>query len=200
MASGRETWPTTWVARVLCLLSCKKRDNSTGNRWKSSAIAFTFLLQYFSKVSGHIAITVPVNKPNDVELEAYTNALFQLTALENPSRSELEAIELLPTDDDVRATLGDPAVPATAARSTENGFLPAALEVARHLAGHVSVCEVRPLESSLDDRPDSRFPVLPSAAKTTSSTPSLRSLRAPDLEAWNKTPARRCLRVRGSDS
>jgi HTH-type transcriptional regulator/antitoxin HigA len=32
---------------------------------------------------------------NDEELEAYTNALFQLTALENPSRSELEAIELL---------------------------------------------------------------------------------------------------------
>jgi len=32
---------------------------------------------------------------NDEEMEAYTNALFQLTALENPSRSELEAIELL---------------------------------------------------------------------------------------------------------
>jgi HTH-type transcriptional regulator/antitoxin HigA len=32
---------------------------------------------------------------NDAELEAYTNALFQLTALENPSRSEVEAIELL---------------------------------------------------------------------------------------------------------
>ena len=32
---------------------------------------------------------------NDEELEAYTNALFQLTALENPSRSEEEAIELL---------------------------------------------------------------------------------------------------------
>jgi HTH-type transcriptional regulator / antitoxin HigA len=32
---------------------------------------------------------------NDEELEAYTNALFQLTALENPSRSEAEAIELL---------------------------------------------------------------------------------------------------------
>jgi len=32
---------------------------------------------------------------NDQELEAYTDALFQLTALENPSRSELEAIELL---------------------------------------------------------------------------------------------------------
>jgi HTH-type transcriptional regulator / antitoxin HigA len=40
-------------------------------------------------------MTIPVNKPNDVELAAYTNALFQLTALENPSRSELEAIELL---------------------------------------------------------------------------------------------------------
>ena len=32
---------------------------------------------------------------NDAELEAYTNALFQLTALENPSSSEVEAIELL---------------------------------------------------------------------------------------------------------
>jgi HTH-type transcriptional regulator / antitoxin HigA len=33
---------------------------------------------------------------NDDELEAYTDALFQLTALENPSRSEREAItELL---------------------------------------------------------------------------------------------------------
>jgi HTH-type transcriptional regulator/antitoxin HigA len=32
---------------------------------------------------------------NEAELEAYTEALFQLTALERPSRSELEAIELL---------------------------------------------------------------------------------------------------------
>jgi HTH-type transcriptional regulator/antitoxin HigA len=32
---------------------------------------------------------------NDEELEAYTNALFRLTALENPSRAEQEAIELL---------------------------------------------------------------------------------------------------------
>jgi HTH-type transcriptional regulator / antitoxin HigA len=32
---------------------------------------------------------------NDAELQAYTNALFQLTALENPSSSEVEAIELL---------------------------------------------------------------------------------------------------------
>ena len=32
---------------------------------------------------------------NDTELEAYTDALFQLTALEKPSRSEVEAIELL---------------------------------------------------------------------------------------------------------
>ncbi|MGA7220299.1 MAG: hypothetical protein WBX38_18425 [Candidatus Sulfotelmatobacter sp.] len=32
---------------------------------------------------------------NDAELEAYTDALFQLTSLENPSRSEVEAIELL---------------------------------------------------------------------------------------------------------
>jgi len=32
---------------------------------------------------------------NDAELEVYTDALFQLTAMESPSRSELEAIELL---------------------------------------------------------------------------------------------------------
>jgi HTH-type transcriptional regulator / antitoxin HigA len=32
---------------------------------------------------------------NDKELEAYTNALFQLTAPENPSRAEVKAIELL---------------------------------------------------------------------------------------------------------
>jgi HTH-type transcriptional regulator/antitoxin HigA len=32
---------------------------------------------------------------NERELERYTNALFQLTAIENPSRTEAEAIELL---------------------------------------------------------------------------------------------------------
>lgn len=32
---------------------------------------------------------------SDAELEVYTDALFQLTALENPSPSEIEAIELL---------------------------------------------------------------------------------------------------------
>ena len=32
---------------------------------------------------------------NDAELEMYTDALFQLTVLENPSSSEVEAIELL---------------------------------------------------------------------------------------------------------
>jgi HTH-type transcriptional regulator/antitoxin HigA len=32
---------------------------------------------------------------NDKELAAYTDALFELTALENPSRSQVEAIELL---------------------------------------------------------------------------------------------------------
>jgi HTH-type transcriptional regulator / antitoxin HigA len=32
---------------------------------------------------------------NDAELEAYTEALFELTALERPSRHEAEAIELL---------------------------------------------------------------------------------------------------------
>jgi HTH-type transcriptional regulator/antitoxin HigA len=32
---------------------------------------------------------------NDAELEAYTQALFELTALQRPSRSQVEAIELL---------------------------------------------------------------------------------------------------------
>ena len=32
---------------------------------------------------------------NDADLKAYADALFQLTALKSPSRSELEAIELL---------------------------------------------------------------------------------------------------------
>jgi len=32
---------------------------------------------------------------NDAELEVYADALFRLTALENPSSSEVEAIELL---------------------------------------------------------------------------------------------------------
>jgi HTH-type transcriptional regulator / antitoxin HigA len=32
---------------------------------------------------------------NDKELEAYTNALFELTALEKPSPAEVAAIELL---------------------------------------------------------------------------------------------------------
>ncbi|HVA72601.1 MAG TPA: hypothetical protein VNF02_05765 [Candidatus Limnocylindrales bacterium] len=32
---------------------------------------------------------------NDEELEVYTDALFQLTALDNPARAEMEAIELL---------------------------------------------------------------------------------------------------------
>jgi hypothetical protein len=32
---------------------------------------------------------------NDAELEVYTDALFRLTALESPSSSEVEAIELL---------------------------------------------------------------------------------------------------------
>jgi HTH-type transcriptional regulator / antitoxin HigA len=32
---------------------------------------------------------------NDAELEMYTDALFRLTAVENPSSSEVEAIELL---------------------------------------------------------------------------------------------------------
>jgi HTH-type transcriptional regulator/antitoxin HigA len=42
-----------------------------------------------------IAHGAPRRIHNDAELEAYTNALFQLTALESPSSSEVEAIELL---------------------------------------------------------------------------------------------------------
>lgn len=42
-----------------------------------------------------ITIGAPHVIHNDEELEAYTNALFRLTALENPSRAEQEAIELL---------------------------------------------------------------------------------------------------------
>ena len=42
-----------------------------------------------------IALGAPHVIHNDAELEAYTGALFQLTALKSPSRSEVEAIELL---------------------------------------------------------------------------------------------------------
>jgi len=41
-----------------------------------------------------IAKGAPRVIPNDKELEAYTDALFKLTALENPSPSEMDAIEL----------------------------------------------------------------------------------------------------------
>jgi len=40
-------------------------------------------------------MTVPVDIHNNEGPESCTNALFQLTALEKPSRSEVEAIELL---------------------------------------------------------------------------------------------------------
>jgi HTH-type transcriptional regulator/antitoxin HigA len=40
-------------------------------------------------------MTVPVDIYNDQKFQAYTNALFQLTALENSSRFEVKAIELL---------------------------------------------------------------------------------------------------------
>jgi len=42
-----------------------------------------------------IAYGAPRVIHNDAELEAYTDALFQLTALENPTAPEAEAIELL---------------------------------------------------------------------------------------------------------
>src|SRR6202167_1831062 len=104
------------------------------------------------------------------------------------------------TDDGARATLGDPAVPSKAAKSKENGFRPATLKAARHLADRASVCGVRRLESSPDDQPDSRFLVLPSGAKTISSIRLLRCLLVPDPEASNKTPARFCLRAPESRS
>jgi hypothetical protein len=42
-----------------------------------------------------MALGAPRVIHNDAELEIYTDALFRLTALENPSESEVEAIELL---------------------------------------------------------------------------------------------------------
>jgi HTH-type transcriptional regulator / antitoxin HigA len=45
--------------------------------------------------AGMIARGAPHVIHNDAELEVYTDALFRLTALENPSSSEIEAIELL---------------------------------------------------------------------------------------------------------
>jgi HTH-type transcriptional regulator/antitoxin HigA len=42
-----------------------------------------------------IAKGAPHVTHNDKELEVYTNALFQLTALEKPSSAQAEAIELL---------------------------------------------------------------------------------------------------------
>src|SRR5499427_8594498 len=44
---------------------------------------------------GNIADGAPRVIHNDAELEMYTDALFRLTALESPSSSEVEAIELL---------------------------------------------------------------------------------------------------------
>jgi antitoxin component HigA of HigAB toxin-antitoxin module len=38
-----------WGARVSCPWSSNKNDNSTGNRWKSLANAFTFLPQFSLK-------------------------------------------------------------------------------------------------------------------------------------------------------
>src|SRR6202167_4211081 len=104
------------------------------------------------------------------------------------------------TDDGARATLGDPAAPSRAARSTESGFRPTTLKAARHLADHASVGGVRRLESSPDDQPDSRSPVLPSGAKTISSIRSLRCLHVPDRAAWNKTPSPFRLRAPESGS
>jgi HTH-type transcriptional regulator/antitoxin HigA len=49
----------------------------------------------FANPAEMIARGAPRVIHNDAELEAYTEALFQLTALENPSHSQVEAIELL---------------------------------------------------------------------------------------------------------
>ena len=48
-----------------------------------------------SNPAGMIAHGAPRIIHNDAELEMYTDALFRLTALERPSSSEVEAIELL---------------------------------------------------------------------------------------------------------
>src|SRR5208282_1083765 len=103
-----------------------------------------------------------------------------------------------PTDDGVTAELADPRVPSMAARSTESGFLPAAVESGPHLADHVSVSVVRPLESSPDGQPGNRSPAPPSGSETTASFPLLRSLRAPGPAASNKTPPRWCRCASGS--
>jgi hypothetical protein len=49
MDFDKKTLRTIWGARVSCPWSSKKNDNSTGNRSKSLANAFTFLPQFSFK-------------------------------------------------------------------------------------------------------------------------------------------------------
>src|SRR5208282_5321033 len=97
-----------------------------------------------------------------------------------------------PTDVGATTRLADPRVPSMAARSTESGFLPAAVGSGPHLADHVSVSVVRPLESSPDGQPGNRSPAPPSGSETIASFPLLQFLHAPALAASNKTPSRHC--------
>src|SRR6266566_4201163 len=109
---------------------------------------------------------------------------------QSPAAHSGLASACVPTDDGAVAKRADRAVPSKAARSTESGFLPAASELSPHLVGHVSASVARPPESSLDDRPGTRFPVLPSGLETIASIRSLRSPRAPAPVAWNRSSAR----------
>src|ERR1700730_3064187 len=101
----------------------------------------------------------------------------------------------VPTDDGAATRPADPAVPWKAARSTGSVFLPAASESTPRLADHVSACGARPPGSSRGDRPDIRFPTLPSGSQNTVSILSLGSPRALVLVVWNRSPARCSLRV-----
>src|SRR5262244_994561 len=104
-----------------------------------------------------------------------------------------------PTDADVATEPVDRVIPCWAARSPENGFLPAASESTLRRAGHVSACGAPPLESWQDDRLGIQFPVPPSSTETNALIRWLLCLPAPDLEAESKTPARRCLRASAFD-
>src|SRR5438105_12382250 len=119
---------------------------------------------------------------------------------QSPAAHFVFASVCVPTDDDAAARLTDLVAPSKAARSSENDFPPTASESSPHLAGHVSACGARLLESWLDDRPGIPCPALPGGSQTTASIPWLRSPHAPAVEAWNKTPARCGLRVSESCS
>src|ERR1700746_3618766 len=71
------------------------------------------------------------------------------------------------TGDGVTTRRADRAAPWTAARSLENGFLPAASESSPRRVGHVSASGAPPRESELDGQPGIRFPTPPSSSETT---------------------------------